>query len=323
MGRDLPGSVHPGLFTDESYMSLSMTARAECVARPLDGMRRCGVFEWKPLVLKAKIFPADNLNMNDVLSEIAAAGCIMRIEVDGKGYGLCPQFSQVPAPRKLEVPPSAPRRIPFLCWLVANQSSNLSPTSRRLFREILRRGRRKEGWIRRMKEREKTRRARKSRKVIGRRQTPSLKGQIVPDHELEDGFLSNVAQLDRLTAEQKAQFKAIADRWKGKSGVANAPPVKLRSSTPHPDRQNSRPGTGICEQRSGETRHGTARAVGGLTARFQHQQIGRKQRERYRLAFNHRRSASKDRWLLLYGKPDDTNQLSFISREFTRAITIQ
>lgn len=42
----------------------------------------------------------------------------------------------------------------------------------------------------------------------------------------EEGFLSNIAQLDRLTAEQKTQFKAVTDRWKGKQ--ANAPPLKER-----------------------------------------------------------------------------------------------
>lgn len=215
-------SVHPGLFTDESYMSLSMTARAA-----LPGLwTECddaGVFEWKPLVLKAKIFPADNLNMNDVLSEIAAAGCIMRIEVDGKGYGLVRNFRKYQRPEKPKYRHPLPDEFrsyvglsPISPQPVADQSATIPGNPPQREEEGGRMDKKDEG------EREDAR----AQEPEGHREKADaiLKDKSFQITSWEDGFLSNVAQLDRLTAEQKAQFKAIADRWKGKQ--ANAPPVK-------------------------------------------------------------------------------------------------
>lgn len=92
-------SVHPGLFTDEAYMSLSMAAKAA-----LPGLwTECddaGVFEWKPIVIKAKIFPADNVDMSAILGELQEVNCLRIVEVDGRKYGLIRNFRKWQRPEK-------------------------------------------------------------------------------------------------------------------------------------------------------------------------------------------------------------------------------
>ena len=65
-------SVHPGMASDEIYMSMSITAKA---AWPLL-WTECddnGIFEWKPIVLKARIFPADAVDFAAILAEWSRA----------------------------------------------------------------------------------------------------------------------------------------------------------------------------------------------------------------------------------------------------------
>lgn len=91
-------SIHPGLTSDESYMSMSMTAKAAWV--PL--WMHCddhGIFEWKPIVLKALIFPADNVDFSAVLLELESLDCIKRITVDGKPCGIVRNFAKYQRPK--------------------------------------------------------------------------------------------------------------------------------------------------------------------------------------------------------------------------------
>lgn len=84
-------AVHPGLASDEAYMSMSFATKA---AWPLL-WTECddhGVFEWKPIVLKARIFPADAIDFAAILSELETLNCIARVEIDGKPYGLVRNF---------------------------------------------------------------------------------------------------------------------------------------------------------------------------------------------------------------------------------------
>lgn len=91
-------SIHPGLTSDEAYMSMSMTAKAAWT--PL--WMQCddhGIFEWKPIVLKALIFPADNVDFSIVLSELEKLGCVRRIEIDGKPHGVVRNFAKFQRPK--------------------------------------------------------------------------------------------------------------------------------------------------------------------------------------------------------------------------------
>jgi hypothetical protein len=91
-------SIHPGLASDEAFMSMSMAAKAawsilwtECDDH--------GVFEWKPIVLKARIFPADNVDFAAVLGEYETLECVRRIEVDGKPFGIIRNFCKFQRPK--------------------------------------------------------------------------------------------------------------------------------------------------------------------------------------------------------------------------------
>lgn len=91
-------SIHPGLTSDEAYMSMSMTAKAGWT--PL--WMQCddhGIFEWKPIVLKALIFPADAVDFNALLDEWLGLDCIKRVEVEGKPCGIVRNFAKYQRPK--------------------------------------------------------------------------------------------------------------------------------------------------------------------------------------------------------------------------------
>lgn len=92
-------SVHPGLYTDEAFMTLSMAARVLIVGlwgHADDG----GGFGWKPLVLKARIFPADNIDLGPILAELEENDVIKKYESSGKSYGAIRNFGKWQRPQK-------------------------------------------------------------------------------------------------------------------------------------------------------------------------------------------------------------------------------
>lgn len=101
-------SIHPGMASDEVFMSLSMPAKA---AWPLL-WTECddhGVFEWKPVVLKARIFPADNIDFAAILTEMESLCCVRRFESDGRQFGVVRNFCKYQRPKypsyRLPFPP--------------------------------------------------------------------------------------------------------------------------------------------------------------------------------------------------------------------------
>lgn len=92
-------SIHPGLFTDEVYMAMSPLAKAawpgiwtECDDH--------GVFEWKPIVLKARLLPADTVDLEALLEELVGKGAIRKFEDGGKWYGTVRNFCLFQKPKK-------------------------------------------------------------------------------------------------------------------------------------------------------------------------------------------------------------------------------
>ncbi|WP_103728912.1 hypothetical protein [Novosphingobium sp. HII-3] len=92
-------SVHPGLWTDENFVCLSPIARLlfiglwnECD----DG----GRFEWRPLRLKMRVLPADNVDMDAIMAELVENQCILKYEVDGASYGAVRNFCKFQRPKK-------------------------------------------------------------------------------------------------------------------------------------------------------------------------------------------------------------------------------
>lgn len=92
-------SVHPGLWTDETFVSLSMPARLMFLGiwNECDDM---GSFDWSPLKLKMRILPVDSVDAGEVLDELRNAGCIIAYEIGGKRYGAVRNFCQYQRPKK-------------------------------------------------------------------------------------------------------------------------------------------------------------------------------------------------------------------------------
>lgn len=92
-------SIHPGIWTDEAFMSVSAHARLLLMGIWTEAFDD-GVFEWKTLTLKARIFPVDNVDVNELLIELVNAGCISRIENHPKKPGVIRNFQRYQRPKK-------------------------------------------------------------------------------------------------------------------------------------------------------------------------------------------------------------------------------
>lgn len=91
-------SIHPGLFTDELYMSLSMPAKAVWPGLWTEADDH-GVFEWKPLSLKARLMPCESIDMAAILAEFVEKGLTINFEEGGKSYGAIKGFCKWQRPK--------------------------------------------------------------------------------------------------------------------------------------------------------------------------------------------------------------------------------
>jgi hypothetical protein len=92
-------SIHPGLWTDETFVSLSAYARLlfmgvwnECDDK--------GCFPWSPLQMKMRVLPADNVDAAELMGELEQAGCVRSYEVNGKKFGAVRNFAKFQRPKK-------------------------------------------------------------------------------------------------------------------------------------------------------------------------------------------------------------------------------
>jgi hypothetical protein len=92
-------SIHPGLWTDEGFMSVSAYARLLYIGLWNEAWDD-GVFEWKPLTLKAKIFPVDSVDLPGLLDELVSAGMIARMEDAPRQAGVIRNFQRFQRPKK-------------------------------------------------------------------------------------------------------------------------------------------------------------------------------------------------------------------------------
>lgn len=92
-------SIHPGLFTDEAFMTASTSARLLIVGIWTEAWDD-GVFEWKPVSLKARLFPADNVNIASLLSELSDLNFIREFSVGDRKYGAIRNFRKFQRPKK-------------------------------------------------------------------------------------------------------------------------------------------------------------------------------------------------------------------------------
>jgi len=95
-------SIHPSLLTDEAFMTL--TGEAPLAVTLLIGLWTeaddQGVFEWKPLTIKARILPAPVLDVVPLLEVLERYRFIRRYEIDGREYGAVRNFARFQRPKK-------------------------------------------------------------------------------------------------------------------------------------------------------------------------------------------------------------------------------
>ena len=91
-------SIHPSQWTDENFVECSFAARLLAI-----GIRNesddNGIFEWKPVGLKMKLFPADAVDMASLLVELMKANQICQYELDGRVYGAVRNFKVYQSPK--------------------------------------------------------------------------------------------------------------------------------------------------------------------------------------------------------------------------------
>jgi hypothetical protein len=92
-------SVHPGLWTDERFASVSMAARLLFIGiwNECDDQ---GSFEWSPIKLKMRILPADSVDARELLAELEEVGSLLAYEIDGRKFGAVRNFTQYQRPKK-------------------------------------------------------------------------------------------------------------------------------------------------------------------------------------------------------------------------------
>lgn len=96
-------SVHPSLWTDENFVSMTMAARLFLIGL-WNEADDYGLFEWKPVTLKMRLSPADNVDPEELLEEIFSKGFITHYDYKNKRLGVIANFRKYQRPQK----PSAP-----------------------------------------------------------------------------------------------------------------------------------------------------------------------------------------------------------------------
>jgi len=94
-------SIHPGLFTDEAFMVLTVE---HPLAIPLllgvwAESDDSGSFEWKPLTLKARILPVATCDTAALLAALVVGNFIKRFEIDGRSIGVIRNFVKFQRPK--------------------------------------------------------------------------------------------------------------------------------------------------------------------------------------------------------------------------------
>ncbi len=91
-------SIHPGLTTDEDLAECSRDARLFFIYLGMEA-DDFGVFEWKPVRLKMRLFPADDIDIDGLLAELVGANKVARFEIAGKPYGAIRNFAKFQRPK--------------------------------------------------------------------------------------------------------------------------------------------------------------------------------------------------------------------------------
>jgi hypothetical protein len=92
-------SVHPGLFTDEAFVSCSPLARLLVIGLWTEADDQ-GLFEWKPVTIKMRLLPVDNADVPALLAELSDGNLIKSFSAAGREYGAIRNFRKYQRPKK-------------------------------------------------------------------------------------------------------------------------------------------------------------------------------------------------------------------------------
>lgn len=119
-------SVHPSLWTDAAFVSLSPMARLLLIGLWGESDDK-GCFVWSAIEIKMRILPADNVDTEELLSELESAGRVLRYEVDGKFYGAVRNFAKFQRPKSPNDVHPMPSEIRKFAGHKSGHSPNGSP----------------------------------------------------------------------------------------------------------------------------------------------------------------------------------------------------
>ncbi len=92
-------SIHPGVFTDEAWVSCAPLTRLLFFGLLTDADDQ-GIFEWKPLQIKMRLLPGDAADVAAMLDEMASVDLIQAFEHGGKKFGAIRNFRKHQRPKK-------------------------------------------------------------------------------------------------------------------------------------------------------------------------------------------------------------------------------
>jgi hypothetical protein len=91
-------SIHPGLWTDETFAALS-DAALNFYFGLLNEADDAGIFEWKPVQLRMRLRPSKDGSVDPLLEELEAADVIRRFPLGGRLYGAIRNFCKYQRPK--------------------------------------------------------------------------------------------------------------------------------------------------------------------------------------------------------------------------------
>lgn len=91
-------SVHPGLFTDEAFVTLSDAAQIFLIGLWTEADDK-GIFEWKLSTLRMRLRPTKNGDVGRLLAELSAINIVKQYEIDGHKYGAIRNFRKFQRPK--------------------------------------------------------------------------------------------------------------------------------------------------------------------------------------------------------------------------------
>lgn len=114
-------SIQPSLFSDEAWTSCSPMTRLLFIGLGTEADDN-GIFEWRPRSLKLRLFPGDNVEVQEMLDELVSAGLVMGFTAEGKMFGAIKDFKKVQRPQKPRAQwPITPEAERFVCGIVEDQ----------------------------------------------------------------------------------------------------------------------------------------------------------------------------------------------------------